>query len=291
MSDDVSRILKDWPYQPGQLSVRIVDGDDGRPKIQLRLDLGLLQMEFEGRPDGQRPGGYESLLEMYEAMLDDAEEAAAEFAGDEPFAGDVDAPPAEGGVADEAELPIADEPAAEEPDPDDDRPFVLDGEACRQLREEAVQYYHRYVALFILEDYEGVVRDTSRNLRVLDLCARYAQSDEDRTVLEQFRPYILMMRARALASQAVKDKEPKAAILSIDEALERIRDHFSVRAEPELFEESGEVQLLKGMRDALVPKLPVSQKSELRDRLKKALEQENYELAAILRDELKMMPD
>ena len=47
--------------------------------------------------------------------------------------------------------------------------------------------------------------------------------------------------------------------------------------------------MLRGMRESLVPKLPVSQHAELRTRLAKALESENYELAAILRDELKMM--
>ena len=52
---------------------------------------------------------------------------------------------------------------------------------------------------------------------------------------------------------------------------------------------AGEVQLLRGMRDALVPKLPTSQRVELQDRLRAAVEAENYELAAILRDELRLM--
>lgn len=250
MSDDLTRMLREWPYQPGQLSVRVIEGEDGRPKIQLRLDLGVLQMESDGRPDGLRPEGHESLLEHFEERLDEHVAAGA---------------------------------APEE--------FTLDEDACRQLREEAVQYYHRYVALFILEDYESVVRDTSRNLRVIDLCAKHAETEEDREILEPFRPYITMMRARALASQAIKDKEPKAALIAIDEALERIRGYFTERDEGEAFDQSSEVQLLRGMRDALVPKLPSSPKSELRDRLKQALEQENYELAAILRDELKMMPE
>ena len=38
-----------------------------------------------------------------------------------------------------------------------------------------------------------------------------------------------------------------------------------------------------------VPKLPVSQKSDLRRRLDEALKNENYELAAILRDELRLL--
>ena len=37
--------------------MRFVAGDDGREKIQMRIDLGLIQMETTGRPDGERPGG------------------------------------------------------------------------------------------------------------------------------------------------------------------------------------------------------------------------------------------
>jgi hypothetical protein len=99
------------------------------------------------------------------------------------------------------------------------------------------------------------------------------------------------MRARALASQALKDEEPKAAIHAIDDGLETLRKYYSESGQLETFDDSSEVQILKGMRDALTPKLPVSQQSELRTRLAAALEQENYELAAILRDELKNLKD
>ena len=53
--------------------------------------------------------------------------------------------------------------------------------------------------------------------------------------------------------------------------------------------EPPEIQLLVGMRDVLVPRLPSSQRVELEQRLKAAIEAENYELAAVLRDELRMM--
>ncbi|QKK09543.1 MAG: UvrB/UvrC motif-containing protein [Planctomycetota bacterium] len=168
---------------------------------------------------------------------------------------------------------------------------MLTPEDCRALREEAVQYYHRYVALLVLEDFDRVIRDTTRNLRVLDICREFAAAEDDRMILEQFRPYITMMRARALASQALADNEPKAALHAIDEAIETLRGYFSQQDSSDLFDMSGEVQMLREMRDSLVPKLPVSQKSELRQRLQRAIEDENYELASILRDELKMLPD
>jgi len=62
---DIGPILDGWDYRPGRLSVRKIKGLDGRPKLQLRLDLGLLQMEVEGRPDGAKPFGESSLLAYY----------------------------------------------------------------------------------------------------------------------------------------------------------------------------------------------------------------------------------
>jgi hypothetical protein len=39
---DIARILADWPYEPQQVSVRIVRPDDGRKLVQFRIDLGLM---------------------------------------------------------------------------------------------------------------------------------------------------------------------------------------------------------------------------------------------------------
>lgn len=264
MTLDLSQILREWPYEPGQINVRLIQGDDGSPKIQMRLDLGVLQLETVGRPDGLRPNGYDTLLDYHEARIDAARDEAGAV-------GEVEGP------QDEIE---------------DDEPVVtLSEEDCRAIREEAVQFYHRYISLLVLGDYDGVVRDCSRNLRVMDLCRDHAESEEDQQVLEQFRSYVVMMRTRALATQMVTDNEAKAAMFVLDDGIEQIRAVYAEAGRADEVEASSEVQLLRGMRDELGTKLPASQKAELRERLRKALEQENYELAAILRDELKMMKE
>ncbi|HBS29202.1 MAG TPA: hypothetical protein DEB06_07060 [Phycisphaerales bacterium] len=272
MTIDLSSMLKEWPYEPGQINVRLVEGEDGTPKVQMRLDLGILQLETVGRPDGQRPQGYDSLLDLHEARIDAARDEAA--AAGEVEEGDRGEGESRGDSGDAEESVV-----------------TLSEEDCRALREEAVQYYHRYISLLVLGDYDGVVRDCARNLRVMDLCRDHAESEEDQQVLEQFRSYVLMMRTRALATQMVTDDEPKAALFVLDDGIEQIRRVYSDAGRGEEFEESSEVQLLRGMRDELGSKLPASPRAELRDRLAKALEQENYELAAILRDELKMMKE
>ncbi|MFW5840471.1 MAG: hypothetical protein ACOCZE_07815, partial [Planctomycetota bacterium] len=156
MNLDIQSILDGWPFEPGQLNVRKIIGKDGKEKIQLRLDLGLLQMEASGRPDGHRPFGHESLLDYYEHRRRHYERSHGSEKG-----------------------------------------FALDGPTCEKLRAEAVMYYHRYLSAFVREDYQTVQRDTARNLRVFDLCRRYAAEEADQMAQEPYRPYVLMMNARA----------------------------------------------------------------------------------------------
>lgn len=65
MSKDISQILDGWKYDANCISARWIRGLDGHRKVQLRLDLGLFQMEVDGRPDGAKPHGHVSLLDYY----------------------------------------------------------------------------------------------------------------------------------------------------------------------------------------------------------------------------------
>jgi hypothetical protein len=79
MTQDIRPILAGWDFEPQRVQVRIISGDDGREKIQMRIDLGLIQMEIDGRPDGDRPEGHDSLLELYETRAGEAEAAGERF--------------------------------------------------------------------------------------------------------------------------------------------------------------------------------------------------------------------
>lgn len=65
VSHDISSTLAGWPFDPDRMNVRIVAGDDGEEKIQVRLDLGVLQMNFHRRPDGQSVGSFDSWFDYY----------------------------------------------------------------------------------------------------------------------------------------------------------------------------------------------------------------------------------
>ncbi len=67
--------------RPQNLGVRLIKGEDGRDIIQMRVDLGILQLETTGRPDGTKPGGYDSLLDQLTARA--IEEKEFELTEDE----------------------------------------------------------------------------------------------------------------------------------------------------------------------------------------------------------------
>ena len=60
---DIDHVFRKWPYQPGVISARLVRAHDRREVLQMRLEMGLLQMETTGRPDGQTPEGAETYLD------------------------------------------------------------------------------------------------------------------------------------------------------------------------------------------------------------------------------------
>jgi hypothetical protein len=244
---DIAPVLKGWDYEAGAINVRKIPGLDGREKLQMRLDLGLLQMEMTGRPDGQRPHGRESYLDYCEEQLADYKKESGATIG-----------------------------------------FGLSGDQCQQLREEALMYYHRYLSLFILGDFAGVVRDTGRNLRVLDMCGEFATEEPDRFILEQYRPYIIMMNTRATASLQFKDELFQKALNTVTDGLDRIREFFLRFGQEKAFDKSNEVKILKRFARDIRRKLPVDPMEKLQNKLNRAIKREDYEEAARLRDEIQI---
>ena len=164
--------------------------------------------------------------------------------------------------------------------------FQLPANLCQLLREEAAMYYHRYLSLFVLEEFPGVVRDTARNLRVLDVCGQFGEDEQDRLILEQYRPYITMMHARARASIYFKDKNYADALAAIDDGLNSIRAFFEKFGQEQAFSRANEVRVLKRFAREIRRKLPVAPMERLRRKLDKAIKTERYEEAAQLRDQI-----
>lgn len=203
---DLQTALRNWPYDPERISVRKIRGGDGRLKVQMRVELGIMQMEVDGRPDGLRPLGHESLLSYHRHRLNDFERRNGVNLG-----------------------------------------FALTPEQCAELRAEASLYYRRFVAEFVLDEFAEVIRDTSHNLSVFDFCRDYALEQSDRTLLESFRPYVMMMNARARAHQALHENNLRSAIAHVNRGIAHIRAFLDGRMEPEIIEQSEDLKILRSL--------------------------------------------
>lgn len=69
MSLDICELIDDWESPADSVAARELTGFDGAKLLQLRVELGVLQMFREGRPDGDRPHGMPSVLEFVEHEL------------------------------------------------------------------------------------------------------------------------------------------------------------------------------------------------------------------------------
>ena len=243
MSLDLNGILSGWAFEPGQIKVRRVSGLDGRDKIQLRIDLGVLQMEMSGRPDGVRPRGAESLFAWHQKKAREAE-----------------------GRGDE---------------------FSLSAEDCAELQQEGIQYYHRYLSLFQLEEFPAVARDTARNLDLFSFVAEHGEREELGQAFQQFRPYVLMMQTRARAGLELENDNYGAAIRAIEKGRDAIVEFFKSAGREEAAAESAEVTALDELLEEVQQKRPLTRIEKLKQELDQAIASEAFEQAAKLRDAIR----
>ena len=206
----------------------------------MRVDLGVIQMEIDGRPDGVRPFASESLLDHYEVLA--AQQATEEFA--------------------------------------------LNSNACAALMREGVQYYHRYLAAFHLQRFDLVARDTTRNLRLFAFVVQHATDKRDQIQFDQYRPYVTMMRARALSAEAMNRDDHKAALAALDEGIDAIRSFLREYEQDEDPVNCRELNKLIRLRREIDKARPVGPVERLEQQLGLAISREDYEEAARLRDQL-----
>lgn len=241
MNYDIGKILEEWPFNPDEFTARRIKTAEGEEKIQIRIDMGILQLETEGRPDGKRPHGCASLLEYYRAQLHASDSA------------------------------------------------TLDEEECEDLFQEAWQYYHRYLSLFYLEDYLGVQRDTGHTLAIFDLVQDNAADEDIKWYFEQYYPHAVMMQTRARAMQALQSEDYRAAMSHVDDGIHHIERFVEQWEADDVEEELPEISFLREWREELEEERPLSQREQLERDLRVAVDSENFEEAARLRDKIRTM--
>ncbi len=161
-----------------------------------------------------------------------------------------------------------------------------------------------------MRKHEAVARDTLRNLNLLDFVQEYAATDVDRFSMEHYRPYIVMMNARARAYLALDGFDLEEARNIVNGAAKIIRD-FCARADElpgetsaeDLVQNSAELRILDELNKQINalnldgepemedPKQPDPGLNALRREMQRAVSQEDFKLAAELRDKLKSFKD
>jgi hypothetical protein len=90
VNQDIDSILEGWEFKPGAVQARLVKTRGGRQVVQMRVELGVLQMESAGRPDGTRPHGQLTYYEYLQELARAAAKAGLEFKLDDEQAEEAD---------------------------------------------------------------------------------------------------------------------------------------------------------------------------------------------------------
>lgn len=259
VSLDIRPLLAGWEFRPDEITVRSIKGDDGKEKLQLRVDLGLMQLEIDGRPDGARIKGAESWLDWH--------------------------------------LEKQKEHDAANPD---GAPYQLDTEDCAELMREGVQYYHRYISFWHTERYELCARDTSRNLALFEFVREHARYERDKIQFDQWRPYVTMMHTRAVGTPLVELRQWEAAVAAIEAGIRGIEKFLTDYGQQAESDKVGELVFLRRWRKEVLSRTGVKSSAPssgtngeeddplatLQTELSQAIDEERYEDAARLRDEI-----
>ena len=244
MSDDLTHVLASWNYSP-EHNTRIIEADDGRQVLQVRLPLGIEQYELDGRPDGGRPLGHDTFLDVLKERLETWR--------------------SEHGT---------------------DRGFTLKDEDVSMLQGEGILFYYRYLMLFQMDDFVRVERDTGHNLELTGFFEKYVEDEENRNAVLQFKPYIIRMHAMSRAMKLVERMSHDDALAVLESAVDHIESLPAIDTPAFSFERLRSINYLRASMKQIAEREPDEEK-KLQEELQRAVDEENYERAAQIRDQLR----
>ena len=234
-----------------EANVRKIEGEDGVAKIQVRVDQGAFQGILQLNLDG-RPDG----KRPYDTdFVLDHYESVCEREGEA------------GG------------------------PFHLDADACKELFDESARIYGRYVFLLQIKEYERVVTDTERNMRLFRFVNEHAEQDADQTSLQKWWPYILRIHATARAMLATGEGNYDQALAMLADTRQQIEALKEVEAEEFFAERDRSLEALDELVSELTSQRPPTERERLEQELEAAISEEAFERAAQLRDQLRELRD
>ena len=233
----LDHLLVDWPFAAGNILVRQMQGADGRDVLQMRVDMGIIQMEQTKRPDGVQPKGFDTYYDYLVSLSFEEGES-----------------------------------------------FQLDEGRCNEIEREFYQFYHRRVCWLTLKRYPEAAKDAQHTLVLMDFSSSFAPDPEWALVHEQYRPFVMFHKIQSLALIQLEESKPERGIHEIDNGLEVLAEVFKKHDASEHFDEDAFVIKLREMRSSIIEHYELG--PTLAEQLAEAIAEEQYELAAELRDRM-----
>jgi len=251
MTLDLSELVTDWDESGEEIPSRVVTDAQGGEWLQLRVDLGVLQMQPSGRPDGRNYHSHTSVLDYirHERSIN--------------------------GLVSESDW----DELRRELEQFNFRRLTLAGVAEHALRDENEAGARGYL--------ERAVLDIEHCLNILAL-ARKAGVDADDDDLTHSTPISMLVfnRARMRVRLCVIDQRYEDAIEETQRGADELRQSLSSeRLSDEEIERDPGLSYLNQLIERLRKQHGIS--STLREKLNQAIEQEDFERAAALRDQLR----
>jgi hypothetical protein len=240
-------VIQGWPYdpEPGEVLAREVRARDGRMVLQVRIELGVLQLEVAGRPDGVRPHGFTTYLDYLRYC-----------------------------AASRGQTPGSKSPS-----------WMMAPHHCAEADREFIQFYHRRVAWLSLRRYDKAMQDADHTLALMEFVRQHGIDEEYVASHEQYRGLVLFHRTQALAAMALERRRPEEAIDALREGVERLTIHQRTwwdEHDPTDSPNPALTEQLQMLEQEIRKNFAVEK--TLREQLDEAVAREDYEQAARLRD-------
>ncbi|MGY8747435.1 MAG: UvrB/UvrC motif-containing protein [Pirellulales bacterium] len=247
---DIDEILKQWPFDPQSVNVRLLESAQRRV-LQMRVDMGILQLETDGRPDGNR---FHGATTYFDFLREQSSQSEKKFELDEDSCLEVDREFVQFYHRRVCWLQLKEFDLAVR---DADHTLALMDFCKQHSSDEQWTISHEQYRPFVLYH------------RTQAAALAYINQDED-------------------AVDSADDSEPvDTAEFAIDEVncgLIKLRELFAEYDAEEQFDEDELVQRLTEFREGLREKYVVGQTAK--EQLETAISDEDYEAAARLRDQL-----
>ena len=152
-----------------------------------------------------------------------------------------------------------------------------------------LQYLQRAFCFLRLEDYEGILRDMDHNLESLEFVESHGGNCDLIEAMKILRPQFLTLRSRAKAMLCVRRKALKEAIAMLEIGKEEICEFFRKENKEDQLEQSKEIRSLDDLLQELKRQRPLSERERLEKAMTEAIQNEDYEKAAMIRDQLRIV--